>query len=147
MKYFLFFAVLFSGCVFSKSHSSEFYEIKTYEKKIVLSIHLYNKEKIPLTKEFVEPNASILWHNYSIPRGSLSIHKTTTIRIPPRSGFEVEFDITDRFDFREGLHSYIFYIYNDMIHKKGFTTIKFKFNNSFRRPYFTDNQVLSPPKL
>ena len=57
-------------------------------------------KKKPLTKEFVEPNASILWHNHSIPRGGLSVYETT-IRIPPRSGFEVEFDITDRFDFRE----------------------------------------------
>ena len=103
-------------------------------------------KKKPLTKEFVEPNASILWHNHSIPRGGLSVYETT-IRIPPRSGFEVEFDITDMFDFREELHNYTLYIYNDMIHKKGYTTIKLKFNNSFRKHYFTDNQAVSPPKL
>lgn len=51
------------------------------------------------------------------------------------------------FDFREELHNYTLYIYNDMIHKKGYTTIKLKFNNSFRKHYFTDNQVVSPPKL
>lgn len=146
MKYFLFIAVLFSGYVFPKSYSSEYYEIKTYEKKIILSIHLYNKEKT-LINEFVEPNASIFWHGYSIPRGGLSIPRTITIKAPPRSSFEVEFDITDRFDFREGLHDYTFHIYNDMIHKKGYATINFKFNNSFRKPYFTDEQVISPPKL
>lgn len=147
MKYFLFFAMLFPIYTYSKPHSSECYELKTSNQKIILSIHLYNKEKTPSIKKIIEPTAGVLWHGYSIPRIGISIREVKTIKIPAKSEFEVEFDITDRYDYREGLHDYTFDVNNDMIHKEGSSRINFKFNNSFRKPHFTDNPVISPPKL
>lgn len=139
--------MLFPICAFSEPDPPEYYELKTSDQRIILSIHLYNKEKKASIKKIIEPTAGVLWHGYSIPRIGISIREMKIIKMPAKSSFEVEFDITDRYDYREGLHDYIFDVNNDIIHKKGSTRISFKFNNSFRKPHFTDNQVISPPNL
>lgn len=147
MKYLLFFPMFFPICAFSESHPLEYYELKTSGQRIILSIHLYNKEKKTSIKKIIEPTAGVLWNGYSIPRVGISVREIKIITIPAKSSFEVEFDMTDRYDYRIGLNNYTFDINNDLIHKKGSTKIKFKFNNTFKKPHFTDKQVISPPKL
>lgn len=147
MKYFLFIIILLSGYAFSEPYPLEYAELKVYNQKLFLSLHFYNKKNNFSKFTIIEPNATVYWQGHIIPRGGLSFKRKKTIKASPKSSYHVEFDMTDTFDFREGLHDYTFSINNYIFHKKGHTQIKFKFNNVFRKPVIPDKDIISEVKM